>query len=159
MQPALNLIPGPASKVSAGGYGGRSDMRIYDGNGNLRVLVENKFWAGLTDAQPMGYLGKLPNDVDCGLLFIVPRERVNMIWNHLQEKCQAKGLDLGQDLLGHDRVKWVPAGAPRTMLVTDWQTLLGTLERAVDGEEVQCDVRQFRQLVVMCASFDDWWSD
>lgn len=96
----IEFDPRPRVESEVGGDGGRPDMRIYDGNGNLRVLVENKFWAGLTDAQPMGYLGKLPNDVDSGLLFIVPGERVNMIWNHLQEKCQAKGLDLRQDLLG-----------------------------------------------------------
>ena len=43
-----------------GDDGGRApgipDMKIFDAQGNLRVLVENKFWAGLTDAQPVDYL-------------------------------------------------------------------------------------------------------
>ncbi|MFH1928244.1 MAG: hypothetical protein ABIK79_08775, partial [Chloroflexota bacterium] len=32
----------------------RPDMAGYDGN-ELRVYVENKFWAGLTDRQPVDY--------------------------------------------------------------------------------------------------------
>ena len=54
---------------------GRPDMKIYDTDGNPRVLVENKFWAGLTDAQPVGYLSMLPQDMNSGLLFIVPGRR------------------------------------------------------------------------------------
>ena len=138
----------PRVESEMGGDGGRPDMSIYDVNGNLRVLVENKFWAGLTDAQPVNYLKKrLPNDKSSGLLFIVPRQRVNMIWNELQVRCRDAGLDLGQGLLGGDRVKWVPTGAQRTMLVTDWENVLDVLEGAADGPEVRSDLFQFRRLI------------
>lgn len=31
-------------------------------DGLVRILVENKYWAGLTDAQPLAYLDALPSD-------------------------------------------------------------------------------------------------
>ena len=40
----------------------RPDLTIHDGDGHVRAFVENKFWAGLTDGQPVSYLGDLPND-------------------------------------------------------------------------------------------------
>ena len=123
----IQFDPRPRVEGEVGGDGGRPDMTIYDANGNPRVLVENKFWAGLTGAQPVDYLDKLPGDTSSVLLFIVPRQHVDMIWNELQARCQAAGLDMGQALFGGDRVKWVPAGAQRTMMVTDWENVLDVL--------------------------------
>ena len=143
----IQFDPRPRVESETGGDGGRPDMRIYDVERNLRTLVENKFWAGLTDAQPVGYFNMLPDDMSSGLLFIVPRQRVNVIWSQLQARCQDAELDLGQGLLGGDRVKWVPAGAQRTMLVTDWENVLDVLEGAADGPEVRSDLFQFRRLI------------
>lgn len=35
------------------------DMKCLDSSGTLRVIVENKFWAGLTDNQPVPYIREL----------------------------------------------------------------------------------------------------
>ena len=105
--------------------GGRPDMSIFDTDRNPRILVENKFEAGLTGAQPVGYLGQLSEGMSSGLLFIVPERHVDMIWNWLWERVQ---------------------GA-RRLLITDWHHVLNALENAVDGEEVRCDVAQFRGLI------------
>lgn len=45
------------------------DLTIHDDHGRVRAFVENKFWAGLTDAQPVSYLGDLPEDLPAALLF------------------------------------------------------------------------------------------
>ena len=112
-------------------------------------MVENKFWAGLTDAQPVGYLDTLPDVVGSALVFIVPRKRVDTIWKELKRRCQ-EDLVLGnEDALG--RIRWVQVSRPpretKTMLVTDWQNILDKLEGAADGHEIQCDILQLRRLV------------
>ena len=142
----IQFDPRPRVESEIGGDGGRPDMRIYDVNGNLRVLVENKFWAGLTDAQPVDYLAMLPDDASSGLLFIVPGQRVEMIWKVLKTRCQEEELDLGQDSPEEGGVRWASVGT-KTMLVTDWQNILRTLERAANGPEVGGDILQFRELV------------
>jgi len=128
-----------------GGDGRRPDMSIFDAVGNFRILVENKFWAGLTKTQPVGYLRGLPEDMPSGLLFIVPRRRVGMVWDNLQAWCREAEINLGQVQGG--RVKWTIAGDPRRLLITDWQNVLDVLEGAADGAEVRCDIAQFRGLV------------
>ena len=131
---------------------GRPDMKIYDAenktrDGKARVLVENKFWAGLTDAQPVGYLGMLPECVSSGLLFVVPGDRVRQIWSMLKTRCRNAGLVLGQESPEGDQVKWVSVETNKTMLVTDWQNVLDTLEGAADGQEIRGDIFQLRRLV------------
>ena len=66
----------------------RPDLRIHDGDGRVRVFVENKFWAGLTDAQPVSYLEDLPEDLPSALMFIVPEQRVPTVWSELKERCR-----------------------------------------------------------------------
>ena len=128
-----------------GRISGRPDIKIFDAKGNLRVLVENKFWAGLTDAQPVDYLKMLPEDISSGLLFIVPTQRVEMLWKVLKTRCRDAGLDLGEDLLEGDRGRWVPVGSKR-MLVTDWQNVLDTLVWAADDPAIKGDILQLRRL-------------
>ena len=146
----IRFQPRPRVESEKGDDGGRipgrPDMKIYDAGGRSRVLIENKFWARLANAQPVDYLNMLPDDVSSGLLFIVPGQRVEMIWKELKTKCQDAGLDLGQDSPEEGGVRWVPVGT-KTMLVTDWQNVLHTLEGAANGSEIEGDVLQFRGLV------------
>ena len=53
----------PGRIVSEFVHGGtRPDITIDDTDGVVRVFIENKFWAGLTDQQPVDYLKELPED-------------------------------------------------------------------------------------------------
>ena len=125
---------------------GRPDLKIRDAGGNLRVLVENKFWTGLTEAQPVDYLKMLPEDVNSGILFIVPRQRVTTFWNVLRAQCLPAGLDVPMEPEVAGRVTWSQV-AGRLMLVTDWQHVVDILEVAADRPEIRSDINQFRRLV------------
>lgn len=58
----------------------RPDMWGYDGN-EPRVFVENKFWAGLTDSQPISYLRQLADySQPAILLVVVPDAREQTMW-------------------------------------------------------------------------------
>ena len=129
---------------------GRPDMKIRDlKNGKIRLLVENKFWADLTGAQPVRYLEQLrpeKEDVISGLLFIVPGDRVEQMWNVLKTRCRNAGHCL-TDESQEGLLRWVLVGTNKKMLITDWQNVLKALETAADEEDIQCDIRQFRRLV------------
>ena len=125
---------------------GLPDMKIFEKNGNRRVLVENKFWANLTTAQPVGYLKMLQKEKKSGLLFVVPEDRVTQVWNDLKTRCYEASFRLGQEESAGNCLRWVPVGA-NTMLITHWKHVLRSLERVADGDEIRCDLMQFRRLV------------
>ena len=85
------------------------DLTIRDTAGAVRVLVENKFWAGLTETQPVGYLDKLPSDTQAALLFIVPHTRLYSVWTELKDRCATTKIDLA-DGAQTDDIAWSCSG-------------------------------------------------
>ena len=123
------------------------DVTIRDADGTVRILVENKFWAGLTDAQPLAYLKELPREGSAALVFVVPHQRMYGLWGELKEKCRDKGVEL-EDESTTDTIKWARAGH-RTLAITSWKHVLGSLEQAARAEghtDLQQDIVQLRGL-------------
>ncbi|MDE0098299.1 MAG: hypothetical protein OXM87_01565 [Truepera sp.] len=123
------------------------DLTIRDTDGVIRVLVENKFWAGLTDAQPVDYLKALPGDVSSVLVFIVPHQRVYGLWGELRKKCRHNAVELGSGSTA-DGIIWARTG-PRLLAITSWKHVLGRLEHAASSgghTALQQDIVQLRGL-------------
>jgi hypothetical protein len=55
------------------------DLIGLDTTGTERLFIENKFWAGLTENQPAGYLERLPAKGSGLLVFIVPSRRFTIV--------------------------------------------------------------------------------
>ena len=120
-------------KAEFGHEDSRPDLTIHDSHGRVRTFVENKFWAGLTDAQPVSYLGGLPDDPPASLLFIVPQRRVATVWNELKLRCSQAELEW-VDAPGESNVTCSRVGC-KAMLVTSWAHVLeGLLDAARAGE-------------------------
>ena len=67
------------------------DMKCRDGKGQLRVIVENKFWAGLTENQPVTYIQELFHQLPVGvaaLLFVVPKARLQLVWDEVVRRAE-----------------------------------------------------------------------
>ena len=62
------------------------DMKCLDDKGLLRVVIENKFWAGLTENQPVTYIRELLAGVAALVLFVVPKTRLELVWNEIDRK-------------------------------------------------------------------------
>lgn len=121
----------------------RPDLVVYDRAGEHRLLVENKFWAGLTPAQPVTYLDHLPDDHECSaLVFVVPEERVRSVWAELTRRCVEAELNLADE--GRKGAFFVGRlSGNRVMAVTDWRRVLDELAGVVS---VRSDVQQLRAL-------------
>ena len=140
-----SFAPGP---IEAEERHGRHapDLTIRDKNEVIRILVENKFWAELTDAQPVAYLDALPDDSPAALLFIVPHQRMYGIWIEMKRRCGRKGISLVNEY-SDDAVTWARNGR-RTLAITSWKHVLETLERAaaVEGSTLQQDIARLRKV-------------
>lgn len=117
----------------------RPDLTIFDSDGQHRIFVENKFWAGLTDAQPVQYLAALPDDLPTGLVFIVPEQRIPTVWTELKRRSSG-AYEFGNKS-PTDSVTRVQLGT-RTLCITSWRHVLRLLEQAAPDEGVRRDVLQ-----------------
>lgn len=127
---------------------GQPDVTIYDQEGNLRVFVENKFWAGLTKAQPVFYLKKLSNEYGSALIFIVPYQRVPTVYDELKDRCEARGLEwvVTPKESGEIRRALVD---DKNLLVVSWKCVLNQLLDVANSDgmdEVRADIQQLRGL-------------
>ena len=125
----------------------RPDLTIYDRDGHVRVFIENKFWAPLTEAQPVSYLGSLPEDPPSALVFIVPEQRVSAVWQELKKRCCDAHLDW-TDPSGTGSVKCARVGC-KAMAVASWEYVLERLLDAARSERhdtVRDDILQLQGL-------------
>jgi len=63
---------------------GRLDIAGKDINGKLSLIIEGKFWASLTDNQPVNYLKNL--DDNGVLLFLAPERRIESLKLEIQSR-------------------------------------------------------------------------
>lgn len=127
----------------------RLDLVAFDEHGFERVLVEVKFWAGLTGHQPSRYLGRLPDDGEPAVLLVVaPQLRLVTLWAELRRRAEAS-FGLAVDLETESLRSATVNGRPHRLMLTSWRTLLGAMSsRAhLDGEiSAQRDILQLSGL-------------
>ena len=133
------------------------DMMCRDEKGRLRVVVENKFWAGLTDNQPVTYIRELFHECPVGvavLLFVVPKARVQLVWSEVVSRCEAAKIPVG-DRQNLGAITAAPLGEEHYIAVTTWGDLLGALSAAspLAGEpDCRNDIAQLQGL---CRKMDE----
>ena len=115
----------------------RVDLSAYNDAGEERVLIEAKFWAGLTGNQPNAYLERLlQNTEPSALLFVAPAARLETLWPHLQGRAKSKGFALGGGSETGDLRTAAVAGSNRFLMLTSWRALLDSMSShaSVDGD-------------------------
>ena len=125
------------------------DLVIRDKRGRECLMVELKFKAGLQDSQPNGYLRLLPDDVPAVLLFVVPSERRDHLWDDLLTRVHSDGKSttLGNSL----RVNSARVGKTnKHIMLVSWDYLLGKMasraRRAGETPLVEDEIQQLRCL-------------
>ena len=132
-----------------GDEGARPDLVGRDKHGSERVLIEVKFWAGLTKNQPNTYLERLPNGgKPAVLLFVAPETRLETLWPEVLRSAEGK-FNLSEDT-GSQGIKSATVdGSERRLLLTSWRTLLGSMSSraSVDGDSsAEQDILQLNAL-------------
>ena len=130
--------------------GTRPDLVGFAQDGTERLLVEAKFWAGLTANQPNAYLERLPNDDrPTALLVVAPKARLETLWIEL---CRLAGCPSAQ-ISGNPRS--VAVTERKYLILVSWSALLDRLSTHAHrrGEySIKADVSQ---LSALCQRQDD----
>jgi len=131
----------------------RPDLWGYAGP-QPHVFIENKFWAGLTENQPVSYLKKLAEyDHPATLLVIVPHARQQTMWRELEQRLKLAGITTVEKVTNVDdpNIAVTTDIGPR-MAITSWTRLLSILElECANDMTAISDLIQLRSL---CAAAD-----
>jgi hypothetical protein len=133
-------------------HGNIPDLVGVDANRAERLLIENKFWAGLTENQPAGYLQRLPAEGGAVLLFVVPSKRLPIVWSELARSAVNRGRDLPDPEQLPGDLLFARLSSSRALAVTTWSAILDSLEaaaRAADETSAAADIAQLRSLCDM----------
>ena len=118
-----------------------------------RVFIENKFWAGLTDNQPVDYLKKLAEYTQPSILLVVaPEKRVHTLWRELKNRLKDAEISITDHNAAPGIVFSIKTEIGPILALTSWSRLLSTLELEVaDDPGARSDLLQLRSL---CDSAD-----
>ena len=143
---------GPIKRVRtqvAGDAGERPDLAGTDEHGVECLLIEAKFWAGLTENQPVEYLSRLESNPPSVLLVVAPAARFESLWAELRRRVQdAKTLKF-QEGQRSDGVWASQVDYGVSLLMTSWDVLLGRQSAQVNAAEDVAggnDIEQLRGL-------------
>ena len=125
------------------------DLIGQDAMGAERLFIENKFWAGLTQNQPAGYLDRLPGEGGAILVFVVPSQRLPIVWSELASSAMSreKALPDPERLAGD--LLFVRLTSSKALAATTWNAVLDSLEataRASGDASAAADIAQLRSL-------------
>ena len=112
-----------------------------------RVLIEVKFWAGLTPRQPNSYIKRLPDDGPSVVMFLVPEERIQSLWPQLKERLIPEFEALAET--DSERKSLRVGETEKHLMMASWGGLLDSMAaRATDYAEsdVATEIRQLRSL-------------
>lgn len=92
-------LPEPLSFATQAGNmddAARPDIEAYRPDLVRSSIIECKFWAGLTENQPLTYAARLSAEVPGSLVFIVPSARLTALWGELTGRLVRGGYRVGR---------------------------------------------------------------
>ena len=146
----IELPPLTSFRSQAGdGQGNIPDLVGVDATRAERLFIENKFWAGLTENQPAGYLDRLPTEGGAVLLFVVPSKRLPIVWSELKSSAMNRGRDLPHPEQLPGDFLFVRLTSSTALAATTWNAVLDALDdvagRSGDAS-APGDIAQLRSL-------------
>lgn len=138
----------------------RPDMWGFDGS-TPRVFIENKFWAGLTENQPVEYLRRLAGFSNPAVLLVVmPEARLETVWREFVRRLRdaSASTSSGNRAVGVHRVEMIDFGPTLAvtpiLALTSWTKVLSAIEAELtDDPQSRNDLLQLRAL---CDAADEY---
>lgn len=130
------------------------DLVGFDRQGQQPLVIEAKFWAGLTERQPVAYIRRLPSDGPGIVVFLAPTQRLDLLWTELLRRCQNEGwTEANRSGSGADP-RSLRLGPHHALTLVSWRRLLGVLVRELDAADEMDLVSDARQLLGLCERMD-----
>lgn len=130
------------------------DMVGKNSDGNEVLIIESKFWAGLTDNQPITYIERMPQDQKTAIVFLAPKLRFPTLWHELLRRAKEAKLTPKEKNSNIADLKICKLRDNNIMALASWQSLLGYMHRACEADGQTDLVSDIGQLLGLCNSQD-----
>lgn len=138
------------SQVS-GDHGERPDISGYDSDNEEKVIIEAKFWASLTDNQPVTYLNRL--DTNGILVFVCPTQRILSLTHELERRLKIAEIPVTkfkQDTI----ISTYQVNRDKFLIVTSWTNILAMIRDSVVQEQNRNLLSDLDQISGLCERID-----
>jgi hypothetical protein len=143
------------SSQEVGDGGERPDIIGKDGQGVENFLGEAKFWAGLTDNQPVTYLERLQDVTGSILLFIAPQKRLATLWPEIVRRCQNANLEYVVQSKTPKYLRFAKCERYPILALTSWRAILNLIQSALEAEGEIDTLSDISQLRGLCDRMDE----
>jgi hypothetical protein len=130
------------------------DLIAIDRDGDPVLIIEAKFWAGLTPNQPITYLQRLVPNKPGLLSFVCPGMRLSTLWEKLSNRCKEGGMHLDQYLDLDVEFRSARLSSPHALCAISWGALLSVLRREAEVLGNDMLLGDTNQLDGLCSRMD-----
>ena len=130
------------------------DLVGFDSDNDQICIIESKFWAGLTDNQPVTYIKRLNPNKTSILLFLVPSKRLESIWNEIINRCKDAGMSFNSEIRDEYHIS-ANLNENNYLAVIDWNSLLTLIETELDNAGDYLIKSDLLQLKGLCNQMDE----
>lgn len=127
----------------------RPDISGIDREGREVIILEAKFWASLTDNQPIEYLSRLSNDSI--LIFICPTLRVRPVFDELHMRLKKADVNFQINNSKHSFI----LKDNKNLIVKTWREILGTIRLQLVQDSEQLLLSDIDQIIGLCETIDN----
>ncbi len=132
----------------------RPDIVGQNEYGEKPIIVESKFWAGLTENQPLSYFDQLPASKEGLLLFVAPAKRFNTLWPELLERCN-KRYQIAETTKNHSEYWSTEVTDGKYMGLLSWRHLMRCLQLELKNHGEMNQLSDASQLLGLTERMDD----
>lgn len=118
-------------------------------------ILEAKFWAGLTDNQPVTYLERLERETPSMLLFLAPTRRTPTLWLEILNRCKDANIVVEELKTIQPEFRFGRINDFHSIGIINWNSLLSYLEKESNlAGEIQT-ISDLTQLKGLCNRMDE----
>ena len=122
--------------------------------GPPEVIIEGKFWAGLTENQPATYLERLRPGHPGILLFVAPSQRIEILWSKVLERCPTSMQPIGPETVQQDELRAIELSSGHQLAMASWRFLLSDFAQESKAAGQDGLVADIAQLNALCEAQD-----
>ncbi|MFN8358578.1 MAG: hypothetical protein U0264_01570 [Candidatus Kapaibacterium sp.] len=127
----------------------RPDISGFSSYGKEVVIVEAKFWASLTDNQPIEYLNRLSDHSI--LIFICPTLRIRSIFDEIVMRVKKTELNNSINYQNHS----ISFENDKNLIVKTWNEVLGIIRLHLTQDNEHALLSDLDQIIGLCETIDN----